>query len=330
MKEQLESITQGDLEAFRKVMRMLPGVSSEPSVTLQTFVKEDEEYVKFNLGDKYLTSIKLTYKHLLKYFSPARMINTVTIKDAEMFVRSIKKNAPSGYQVYLRNIRAGFNRANTWGYLKENVFAKVKVEKKQINRPAVINEAELEMICGHIQNKTIAAAIRFDFYTGLRAGELINLKWENINLEKRMVTVGDHSFTTKGKKQRFVPLCEKAVQVLELLRGEAPPRLSKAEPPLLINKEGKKPKGYVFAKGNGFQYTTDFISKNFKKAARAAGIDERIHLHSVRASFATYLAEKGANAFQLKELLGHSSVTVTQIYTAVSLETLRQAIEKFN
>lgn len=330
MEEKLQEITQADLESFRKVISMVPGITFEPTITLQAFVKEYEEYVKYNSGEKYLTSVVLSNKHLLKSFSPARAINTITLKDAELFIRSLKKNAPSGYMVYLRNIRAGFNRAITWGYLKENVFVKVKVEKKQRNRPAVINETELELICSHIKIPVIAAAIRFDFYTGLRAGELVNLKWENVNLEKWILTVGDHSFTTKAKKQRFIPLCEKALEVLELLRGEAPPRLSKAEPPLLINKEGKKYRGYVFAKPNGFKYTTDCISKNFKRACRAANIDERVHLHSVRASFATYLAEHGANAFQLKELLGHSSVTVSQIYTAVSVDSLRDAINKFN
>ena len=315
MKEELKAITQADLESFRKVMALIPGTVTETSMTLLTLRKEDEEYVQYNYGEKYLSSIKLTYNHLLKYFSPARTINTITVKDAELFIRSIRKNAPSGYWVYLRNIRAGFNRAISWGYLKENVFVKVKAEKKQRNKPAVINEAELEAICSYIQNGTIASAIHFDFYTGLRVGELVNLKWENVNLDKRMMTVGDHSFTTKGKKQRFVPLCEKAIGVLEVR---------------CKREDVKSKKQFVFAKDNGFRFTTDCLSKNFKRACRAAGVDERVHLHSVRASFATYLAEKGANAFQLKELLGHSSISVSQIYCAVNVDSLREAINKFN
>lgn len=305
-----------------EMLKQMPSITIEPTVILQALIKENEEYVKYNSSEKYLGSVVLSNKHLLKFFSPARAINTITVKDAELFIRSLKKSAPSGYMVYLRNIRAAFNRAISWGYLKENVFAKVKTEKKQRNRPAVINETELELICSHVKIPVIAAVIRFDFYTGLRAGELINLKWENVNLEKRLLTVGDHSFTTKGKKQRFVPLCEKAVNMLEVRLKTEDIKNNPSTP--------RRITGYVFAKPNGFRYTTDCISKNFKRACRAAGIDERIHLHSVRASFATYLAEKGANAFQLKELLGHSSVTVTQIYTAVNVDSLREAINKFN
>lgn len=316
MEEKVQQITPADLESFRKIISLLPGIVTGPSVSLQTFVKEDSEYVKYNFGDKYYSSVALTHKHILKYFSPARDISTITIKDAEMFIRSLRNRAPAGFRVYLRNMAASFNRAIRFGYLKENVFEKIKAERRQQNKPAVINEAELETICSLIKNETIAAAIRFDFYTGLRASELINLKFENINLEKRILTVGDHTFTCKNRKQRFVPLCEKALYLLE---GRCKRR------------DVKSKKQYLFAKPNsGFRYTVDCISKNFKRACRKAGIDERVHLHSVRASFATYLAEKGANAFQLKELLGHSSITVSQIYTAVNVDSLRDIINKFN
>lgn len=319
----MQQITAADLESFRKIISLLPGIVTGPSVSLQTFVKEDSEYVKYNYGDKYYSSVALTYKHLLKFFSPAREISTITIKDADMFIRSLKKSVPAGYAVYLRNLKASFNRAIRFGYLNENVFAKIKAERRQQNKPAVINETELETICSLIKNETIAAAIRFDFYTGLRASELINLKFENINFEKRILTVGDHTFTCKNRKQRFLPLCEKAVEVLNR-RYKMKDVKSNSSSPLRMT-------GYVFAKPNGFKYTVDAISKVCKKSMRLAGLDERLHLHNIRSSFASYLAENGANAFQLKELLGHSSISVSQIYVGeMSAEALRDTINKFN
>jgi hypothetical protein len=113
----MKELTKADLESFKKVMGLLPELSDGSSITLKEFVEEDEKYVESNFSEKYLTSVKLTYKHLLRYFSPARKLNTITVKDAELFIRSLKKRAPSGYLVYARNLRAAFNRAINWGYL---------------------------------------------------------------------------------------------------------------------------------------------------------------------------------------------------------------------
>jgi integrase/recombinase XerD len=195
--------------------------------------------------------------------------------------------------------------------VRENPFAKVKLEKRQRNKPAVINEGEPEEICKHINNNIIASAIRFDCVTGLRAGELVNVRWSNIDFDKRILTVGDHTFTTKGRKQRFIPLCDKAIA---LLSG------------VLYLK--KKEDGYVFTKSNGMKYTTDCISKNFKRACRAAGVDERIHLHTIRHSFGSNLVQKGVPLYTVKELLGHSSLACTEIYCHLNLDSLREAVNK--
>ncbi|MCB9336460.1 MAG: tyrosine-type recombinase/integrase, partial [Flavobacteriales bacterium] len=72
---------------------------------------------------------------------------------------------------------------------------------------------------------------------------------------------------------------------------------------------------YVFGKENGFPFTGDYFSKNFKKAVRAANLDEGIHFHTLRHSFASNLAQKGVSIYVIKELLGHSSVSTTEIYS---------------
>ena len=74
----------------------------------------------------------------------------------------------------------------------------------------------------------------------------------------------------------------------------------------------------------------DHFSRKFKKACRAASVDERIHFHTLRHSFASRLAQEGVSLYVIKELLGHSSITTTEIYSHLNVESLRGAIEKLN
>ena len=75
-------------------------------------------------------------------------------------------------------------------------------------------------------------------------------------------------------------------------------------------------------------YTTDAVSKAFKKACRKAGMDEDIHFHSLRHSVRFELVQKGVPFYSVKELLGHSSIQMTEIYSHLKLDDLREAIGK--
>ncbi|NCS90569.1 MAG: tyrosine-type recombinase/integrase [Ignavibacteria bacterium] len=87
---------------------------------------------------------------------------------------------------------------------------------------------------------------------------------------------------------------------------------------------------YVFAKSNGEPFTGDYFSKRFKRACKSAGIDKSIHFHSLRHSFASNFAQKGINLYTIKELLGHSSITTTEIYSHLNMDSLKEAIETLN
>ena len=94
--------------------------------------------------------------------------------------------------------------------------------------------------------------------------------------------------------------------------------------------EGKKKDEYVFSKGNGFPFNRDYISRYFKKSVRKAGLTEELHFHSLRHSFASNLAIRGVPIITIKELLGHSSIVTTQIYSHSDIESLQKAVGKFN
>ncbi len=213
-------------------------------------------------------------------------------------------------------MKAAFNKAVDWGYVKENYFHKVKLPKKQQVNPVFINSDQLSAISKQLKNEVIKDFVVFGFYTGMRLNEIINLTWRNVNLEARIITVGDENFTTKGRNQRYIPICE------EVLTS------------ILSQRERKKviPIGnsYVFCKSNGEKYCGNYVSRKFKNACIAAGIEKEIHFHSLRHSFASNLAQKGVSLYKIKKLLGHSSITTTEIYSHLNIDLLREAIGKFD
>jgi len=176
----------------------------------------------------------------------------------------------------------------------------------------------------------------------MRLNEIVNLRWKNVNLATRIITVGDEDFTTKGRNQRYIPISDEVFEILEAQRKKlqgkgggsegSQPIILSIQNPLSVSPFQKRGEGalYVFAKLNGEPFTGDYFSKRFKRACKSAGIDKSIHFHSLRHSFASNLAQKGVSLYTIKELLGHSSITTTEIYSHLNMDALKEAIETLN
>lgn len=91
-----------------------------------------------------------------------------------------------------------------------------------------------------------------------------------------------------------------------------------------------KNKKYVFTKPDNHRYTGDCASRTFKRACGEAGINVRITFHCLRHSYASFLVQKGVSIYVVKDLLGHSSTTVTERYSHLNTDALREAVSKFN
>ena len=150
----------------------------------------------------------------------------------------------------------------------------------------------------------------------MRLNEIVNLRWENVDLKNKIITVGDETFITKGKNQRFIPISEEVETVIE-----------KCQRGTNVTHIGNS---YLFIKSNGQKYTGEYFAKRFKSACRKAEIDKAIHFHSLRHSFASNLVQQGVSLYKIKELLGHSSITTTEIYSHLNIDSLRDAISVFD
>lgn len=305
-----------DIEKLKVLLSIIPSQDQKEVITLRVFAEEYSSLIKENRSEAYYKSVIASLKHLTDYFGNQRPIHSLGLKDIESFISHLQRKVVKGYRVYVRTIKTAFNKAVDWSYVKENYFQKVKLPKKQQVNPAYIDEHKLVLICEKVNADIVKDFVVTAFYTGMRLNELVNLTWRNVNLTTRIITVGDEEFTTKGRNQRYIPISDEALTSI------------------LNQRENEKiiPIGsnYVFSKPNGEKYTGDYFSKAFKKACRATGIDKSIHFHSLRHSFASNLAQKGVSLYTIKELLGHSSISTTEIYSHLNMDSLKEAIRTFD
>ncbi|MDR3627630.1 MAG: tyrosine-type recombinase/integrase [Ignavibacteriaceae bacterium] len=306
-------------ESLRKLAFLFQAGKVEPEkagVTIEDFKQEYISHMKEKgYSNAYITSSEFTLKKLFTYFGTAKAIKEIDIRSAEKFIYSLQKNAPRGVINYLRNLKVIFSQAVKWEYITENVFNKITLPKKQKTNPEFMGPTELELICSFITIQAIKDIILFSFYTGARLGEAINITWQDIDLTERNIHIGRNCFT-KSRKERTVPICNPLYEILTRRKTETK----------IIELDA----AYVFKQKDGDRYKPDFVSKSFCRARRKAKLGEGIHFHTCRHSFASNLVQKGVSIYTVKELLGHSSVVMTEIYSHLQTEDLRKAVNLLN
>jgi len=314
MNELLNNIAPSEIEKFQLLQQLFRDKTKDTrQVTLKEFYDEYVSYAEFNLSKKSLISIKQSFKHLLSFFSPVRPLDTIKLIDVEKFVRKIQAGAPRGYRVYYRTLKAAFNRAKLWDYATVNEFEKIKLPKVQKVKEDYLSADDVKLIIDKVENDLIKNVILFAFNSGMRLAEIVFLRWNEVDLGKRVITVGSNQFVTKSKKVRFIPINDTVYQLL-----------------LRIKATDKQSKKYVFGKTASMHFTTDYFSKKFKEAYRKTGINTDYCFHSLRHGFASRLAQLGVPIITISKLLGHSNISTTMIYSQVNLDDLRRAIDKLN
>jgi integrase/recombinase XerD len=153
------------------------------------------------------------------------------------------------------------------------------------------------------------AILELLYASGLRVSECAGLKLSGINLSERLVRV-----MGKGSKERIVPLHRTACEALDAYLSRARSQL-----------QGKASADFAFLSVRGNPMSANAVRTVFKRALRRAGLDESLSPHAMRHSFATDLLAGGADLRSVQEMLGHSSLSTTQIYTHMTPERLRKA-----
>ena len=188
-------------------------------------------------------------------------------------------------------------------YLKMAVMEEIKIPKKGKYLPVVLTKDEVRDLLKATKLGRNRLILQFIYSSGVRVSEAVNMKVEDINLKERMGKVK----SGKGSKDRIIILS----------KGWC--RLAKK---YIDRKKVKTP--FLFSKKNGKQLSADTVQRVVRKAAARAGIQKEVTPHTLRHSYATHLLEAGVNIRNIQELLGHSNLNTTQIYTHVSTEQLKK------
>ena len=205
-------------------------------------------------------------------------------------------------------------------YIKINPTELIESPKIGMKLPDTLSVHEIDSLLSaidlsHPQGQRNRAILEVLYSCGLRVSELVNLKLSNIRFNEGYVKV-----LGKGNKERFAPIGSSALKYLKIYLKE-----------VRIHQNIKKDsEDIVFLNRRGNKLTRVMIFTIIKQLAEKIGLKKKISPHTFRHSFATHLIEGGADLRAIQEMLGHESITTTEIYTHLDREFLRDAILTFH
>lgn len=280
-----------------------------------------EKSLSDNSTEAYIHDIeKLT--DYLREKGDAKTPGDISLQDLQDFVHWIADlgMTPTSQARIISGIRAFYKYCLLEDIVKEDPSLLLQSPKMKRALPDVLNFEEIENIIAQIdvskpegaRNKAIIETM---YSCGLRVSEVVNLRISQLYLDVGFIRV-----VGKGNKERLVPIGSSAVKYLTSYLKEV--RIH------IAVKTGNE--DIAFLNRRGQQMTRVMIFLIIKDLVLKAGIKKTVSPHTFRHSFATHLIEGGANLRAVQEMLGHESITTTEIYTHLDREFLRKTLEQFH
>lgn len=278
--------------------------------------KTDLQYVK-NYSNN---TVKAYESDLLSFqkFLNNKDISRVSSEDIQKYMRSFGDKTDKTLARALTTFRMFYDFLIRRNIIKESPMDGIASPKIGKYLPDVLSIDEVDRLLDikpknnfEFRNKCILELL---YSTGLRISELVSLKFENINLDDSLIKV-----MGKGSKERIVPLNDITTDYLkEYIEKIRPEMLKKVQT------------DYIFLNNHGKVLTRQAVFKMIKKRALEANIKKNISPHTLRHSFATHMLSNGADIRFIQELLGHSDIATTEIYTHIANEKLKSDYAEYN
>jgi integrase/recombinase XerD len=280
-----------------------------------------ERSLSDNSVEAYLRDIEKLTQFLQEknnVLSPAN----VTLPDLQQFIRWVSElgMTPTSQARIISGIRSFYKYCLIESIVTKDPTTLLEAPKLKRALPDVLTFEEIENIIAQIdlskpeggRNKAILETM---YSCGLRVSEVVNLKLSALYLDVGFIRV-----TGKGDKERLVPIGDAAVKYITIYKKDI-----RVHMPV---KKGHE--DYVFLNRRGAKLTRVMIFLILKELVKKANITKNISPHTFRHSFATHLVEGGADLRAVQEMLGHESITTTEIYTHLDREFLRDTLQQFH
>jgi integrase/recombinase XerC len=277
---------------IEKFIRYLEVEKNYSAHTILNYKLDLEDFRNF-LGEAALE--KIDYLLLRKYLA--------LLKEKNLSNRTVNR--------HLSSLRSFFRFLTRESLIKANPILSLSSPKQEKYLPSFLTEEEVAKLIDSVIPKDERGlrdrAILETFYsTGIRISELANLSKEDFDFIGGIVKV-----MGKGKKERIVPIGDKAISAIREYLDKR-----------------KKQTDAIFLNKNGEAITTRGIRNIVGKYIRLAGIKQGVSPHTLRHSFATHLLNRGADLRSVQELLGHANLSTTQIYTHLTTDKLKSVYDK--
>jgi len=293
---------------------------------MDAFLKEYLSVLKLerNLSENTITSYKNDISSLLNFLSGISVndLSEVTVFQLTGFFKQLDKLGLSGTTAarYFSSIKNFFIYLYQKKYIVNNPVERLNAPKISKNLPVVLTIEETDKILNapdttkklELRDKALLELL---YACGIRASEIINLKISNLFFNEEVIRVFG-----KGSKERIVPVGRSAVSWVEEYLQKSRPLLEKK----------LKSENILFLNNRGTRLSRMGLWKIIDKYVKISGVAKEVHPHTFRHSFATHLLEGGADLRAVQEMLGHSDISTTQIYTHIDRDYIIQVHRDFH
>jgi len=280
-----------------------------------------ERGLSVNTLEAYLHDVDL-FLRFLKESKQTSGLNVLKLEDLQDFVGFITEMelGPASQARVISGIKAFFRYLVIEKLVETDPTELLQSPQMGMKLPEYLTIDEIELLIAQIdlsssQGERNKAIIETLYGCGLRVSELINMRVSDLRLKEGIISV-----TGKGDKQRLVPLGSMAERqittYLKQIRVHVSPK--------------KGSEDILFLNIRGSMLSRQMVFLVVKELVQKAGIKKRVSPHTFRHSYATHLVQNGANLRAVQELLGHASITTTEIYTHLNIRDLRKAILKYH
>ena len=277
-------------------------------------------YVEKGLSENSIHSYYYDLKNFMNFCKKNRL-NSNEIKDTDIgnFLKANGDKKERSIARLIVTIRTFFKFLLQEKIIEDNPAKNLETHHIYSTLPDILSREEIENLLNSCDNTSPLdcrdqTIIELLYSCGLRASEVSTLKLNNLDLEEGFIRIFG-----KGSKERIVPMGKRIINLFFLYLENIRPKLLK-----------KKIYDEVFITFQGKPISRVSIWKIIKKRAQIANIHKNIYPHTLRHSFATHLLEGGADLRSVQEMLGHSNISTTQIYTHLDFAHLRKLHKKYH